>query len=43
MGEVNRYFSPEFKINAVQLVTEQKMPVRQVAEELNIHPTLLSI
>ena len=43
MGEVNRYFNPEFKINAVQLVTEQKMPVRQVAEELNIHPTLLSI
>jgi transposase len=43
MGEVNRYFSPEFKINAVQLVTEQKMPVRQVAEELNIHPGLLSI
>jgi len=43
MGEINRYFSREFKINAVQLVTEKKMPVRQVAEELDIHPTLLSI
>lgn len=43
MGKVNRYFSREFKINAVQLVTEKKMSVRQVAEELDIHPTLLSI
>ena len=43
MGKINRYFSREFKINAVQLVTENKMTVRQVAEELDIHPTLLSI
>lgn len=43
MGKINRYFSREFKINAVQLVTEKKMTVRQVAEELDIHPTLLSI
>jgi transposase-like protein len=27
MGEINRYFSREFKINAVQLVTEKKMAV----------------
>lgn len=43
MGEINRYFSREFKINAVQLVTEKKMSVRKVADELNIHPNLLSI
>ena len=43
MGTINRYFSREFKVNAVQLVTEKKMTVRQVAEELDIHPTLLSI
>jgi transposase len=43
MGEINRYFSREFKLNAVQLVTEKKMSVRNVAEELNIHPNLLSV
>ena len=43
MGEVNRYFSSEFKINAVQLVTEKKLSVRKVAEKLDIHPNLLSI
>ena len=42
MGEINRYFSREFKINAVQLVTEKKMSVRKVADELDIHPNLLS-
>jgi len=43
MGEINRYFSREFKVNAVELVIEKKMSVRQAAEELDIHPTLLSI
>jgi len=43
MGEKNRHFSREFKINAVQLVTEKKMSVRKVAEELEIHPNLLQI
>jgi transposase len=43
MGEINRYFSREFKINAVHLVTEKKLSVRKVAEELDIHPNLLSI
>ena len=43
MGEINRYFSREFKINAVQLVTEKKMSLRKVADELGIHPNLLSI
>ena len=43
MGEINRYFSREFKINAVQLVIEKKMSLRQVAEDLDIHPNLLQI
>lgn len=43
MGKLNRYFTREFKINAVQLVTEKKMSVRKVADELDIHPNLLSI
>lgn len=43
MGEINRHFSREFKINAVQLVTEKKMSVLKVADELNIHPKLLHI
>ena len=43
MGKINRYFSREFKLNAVQLVTEKKMSVRKVADELDIHPNLLSI
>jgi transposase-like protein len=42
MREINRYFSREFKINAVQLVTEKKMSVRQVAEELDIPQLRLS-
>ena len=43
MGMKNRHFSREFKINAVQLVTEKKMSVKMVAEELDIHPKLLHI
>ena len=43
MGEINRFFSREFKINAVQLVTDKKMSVRRVADELDIHPNLLQI
>jgi len=42
VGKINRFFTREFKINAVQLVTEKKMSVRKVADELNIHPNLLS-
>ena len=42
MGKINRFFTREFKINAVQLVTEKKMSVRKVADELDIHPNLLS-
>jgi transposase len=43
MGEINRHFTPEFKRDAVQLVTEKGMPVRKVARELDIHPNLLHI
>jgi transposase len=43
MGERKRgrYFSDEFKRDAVQLVTEQGKPVRKVARDLDIHPNLL--
>jgi transposase len=41
MGESHRYFSREFKRDAVQLVTEKGMPVGKVARELDIHPNLL--
>lgn len=43
MGVRNRHFSREFKVNAVQLVIEKKLPVKQVAEDLDIHPNLLTI
>ena len=41
MREKHRYFSREFKRDAVQLVTEKGMPVGKVARELDIHPNLL--
>jgi transposase len=43
MGEERRHFSREFKRDAVQLVTEQGMPVGKVARELDIHPNLLHL
>jgi transposase len=43
MGEKNRHFSREFKRDAVQLVTEKRMPVGKVARELDIHPNLLHL
>ena len=43
MGEERRYFSREFKRDAVQLVTEKGMPVGKVARELDIHPNLLHL
>jgi transposase len=36
-----RYFTDEFKHNAVQMVLEKGMPVRKVARDLDIHPNLL--
>lgn len=43
MGERKRgrYFSDEFKQDAVQLIIEKGVPVRQVARDLDIHPNLL--
>ena len=38
-----RQFTREFKVNAVQLVTEKGMPVGKVAQELDIHPNLLHL
>ena len=38
-----RYFTREFKVNAVQLVTEKGLPVGKVAQELDIHPNLLHL
>jgi transposase len=43
MGERNRHFTREFKLNAVQLVTEKGMPVGKVARDLDIHPNLLHL
>ena len=43
MGERKRgrYFSDEFKRDAVELVIEKGIPVRKVARDLDIHPNLL--
>jgi transposase len=43
MGERNRHFTREFKLTAVQLVTEKGMPVGKVARDLDIHPNLLHL
>ena len=43
MGEKHRHFTREFKLSAVQLVTEKGRPVCEVARELDIHPHLLHI
>lgn len=43
MGETNRHFSREFKLDAVGLVTEKGIPVGKVARELDIHPNLLHL
>jgi transposase-like protein len=36
-----RFFSDEFKRDAVQLIIEKGQPVRKVARDLDIHPNLL--
>jgi len=38
-----RHFTREFKLDAVQLVTEKGIPVSKVARDLDIHPNLLHI
>ena len=42
-GNNRRYFTGEFKRNAVQLVTEKGMPAGKVARELDIHPNQLHL
>jgi transposase len=42
-GQIHRHFSREFKLGAVQLVTEKGIPVGKVARELDIHPNLLHL
>ena len=41
MAEPRRQFTPEFKLEAVQLATSGDKPVAQVARELGILPNLL--
>ncbi len=41
--DTRRHFTREFKVNAVQLVTEKGLPVGKVAQELDIHPNLLHL
>jgi transposase len=41
MGEKHRYFSNEFKRDAVQMVVEKGIAVGKLARELDIHPNLL--
>ncbi len=36
-----RKYSREFKVQAVQMVTDQGLSVSEVARDLGIHPTLL--
>ena len=38
-----RHFTREFKLDAVQLITEKGMPVGKVARDLDIHPNLLHL
>jgi len=39
----HRHFTREFKLTAVQLVTEKGMPVGKVARDLDIHPNLVHL
>lgn len=41
MARQRRAFSPEFKLEAVKLVTEGKRPLSQVARELELRPEQL--
>jgi transposase len=41
MGKRGRYFTDDFKRDAVQLVIEKGVPVKKVARDLDIHPNLL--
>ena len=41
--DIRRHFTREFKLEAVELVTEKGMPVGKVARDLDIHPNLLHL
>ena len=41
MARARRIYTPEFKAEAVKLVTEQGYSVAEAARSLGIHPTLL--
>ena len=43
MGKRNRHFTREFKLDAVQIVTEKGIPVGKAARDLDIHPNLLHL
>ena len=38
---VKRQFNDEFKKNAVSMVLEKGMPVKKVARDLDVHPSLI--
>jgi len=37
MSEKRRKFSPQFKVEAVQMVLERKKPIAEVARDLGVH------
>jgi len=41
MAKVRRTYTPEFKVEAVKLVTEQGYSVAEAARSLGVHDTLL--
>ena len=40
-GKENRYYTREFKRNAVAMMADKGVPARKVARDLDIHPNLL--
>ena len=40
-GEEQRHFDKEFKYEAIRLMNEGKRSVREIAEDLDVHPNLL--
>jgi transposase len=40
-GEEHSYFDKEFKLEAIRLINEGKRSVRDIANDLDIHPNLL--
>ena len=40
-GEEQRYFDKEFKYEAIRLMNEGKRSVREIANDLDVHPNML--